>query len=32
MQSIPVFYSSKVVSKNYSYSPSAGKPALAVES
>ena len=32
MKSIPVFYSSKVVSKNYSYSPSAGKPALAVES
>ncbi|MBC7787170.1 MAG: hypothetical protein H7Z18_06935 [Methylophilaceae bacterium] len=32
MQSIPVFHSSKVVSKNYSYSPSAGKPALAVES
>ena len=32
MKSIPVFYSSKVVSKNYSYSPSAGKPALAIES
>ena len=32
MKSIPVFYSAKVVSTNYSYSPSAGKPALAVES
>jgi acetoin utilization deacetylase AcuC-like enzyme len=31
MKSIPVFYSPKLVSKNQSFSPSAGKPALAVE-
>ena len=32
MQSIPVFYNPQLVSKNYSISPSAGKPGLAVES
>ncbi len=32
MNSIPVFYSPKLVANNYSFSPSAGKPALAIES
>ena len=32
MQSIPVFYSPKLVAINYSASPSAGKPELAVKS
>ena len=32
MKSIPVFYSPKLVANAYSYSPSAGKPTLAVES
>ena len=32
MKSIPVFYSPKLVAKNYSISPSSGKPALVVES
>lgn len=32
MKSIPVFYSPRLAATTYSYSPSAGKPALAVES
>ena len=32
MQSIPVFYSPKLVANSHSFSPSAGKPSLAVES
>ena len=32
MKSIPVFYSPKLVANAYSYSPSAGKPSLVIES
>ena len=32
MHSIPVFYTHKLVANTDSYSPSAGKPAIAVES